>query len=138
MKYKHYLEKITVCLTLLSSLILNKLSRIQYSLKKQKNKKKVYNFVFNNKFTVYKFKYKSIDKCDVLLLCVEYKKNNFFIFHLLLVNYCFICYRLTVDNKKMADKNQANQPQPIVKIGHYTLGQTLGVGTFGKVKSKTI
>lgn len=27
-------------------------------------------------------------------------------------------------------------PQPIVKIGHYTLGQTLGVGTFGKVKSK--
>ncbi|KAJ1525692.1 hypothetical protein ONE63_008903 [Megalurothrips usitatus] len=25
-------------------------------------------------------------------------------------------------------------PQPIVKIGHYTLGQTLGVGTFGKVK----
>lgn len=34
----------------------------------------------------------------------------------------------------MADKNQANQPQPLVKIGHYTLGQTLGVGTFGKVK----
>jgi len=29
----------------------------------------------------------------------------------------------------------ASQPQPIVKIGHYTLGQTLGVGTFGKVKS---
>lgn len=24
--------------------------------------------------------------------------------------------------------------QPIVKIGHYTLGVTLGVGTFGKVK----
>lgn len=24
--------------------------------------------------------------------------------------------------------------QPIVKIGHYTLGATLGVGTFGKVK----
>lgn len=24
--------------------------------------------------------------------------------------------------------------QPIVKIGHYTLGITLGVGTFGKVK----
>lgn len=38
----------------------------------------------------------------------------------------------------MADKSQANQPQPIVKIGHYTLGQTLGVGTFGKVKSMTI
>ncbi|XP_015190331.1 PREDICTED: 5'-AMP-activated protein kinase catalytic subunit alpha-2 [Polistes dominula] len=34
----------------------------------------------------------------------------------------------------MSDKNQTNQPQPIVKIGHYTLGQTLGVGTFGKVK----
>lgn len=24
--------------------------------------------------------------------------------------------------------------QPIVKIGHYTLGATLGTGTFGKVK----
>lgn len=24
--------------------------------------------------------------------------------------------------------------QPIVKIGHYTLGATLGIGTFGKVK----
>lgn len=24
---------------------------------------------------------------------------------------------------------------PIVKIGHYVLGETLGVGTFGKVKS---
>nr|BBG74243.1 AMP-activated protein kinase alpha [Riptortus pedestris] len=33
----------------------------------------------------------------------------------------------------MADKSQAS-PQPIVKIGHYILGQTLGVGTFGKVK----
>lgn len=26
--------------------------------------------------------------------------------------------------------------QPLVKIGHYILGETLGVGTFGKVKSK--
>ncbi|XP_066581707.1 5'-AMP-activated protein kinase catalytic subunit alpha-2 [Prorops nasuta] len=34
----------------------------------------------------------------------------------------------------MAEKNQQSQQQPIVKIGHYTLGQTLGVGTFGKVK----
>lgn len=34
----------------------------------------------------------------------------------------------------MAEKPQGLQP--IVKIGHYTLGQTLGVGTFGKVKSK--
>lgn len=33
----------------------------------------------------------------------------------------------------MADKSQTT-PQPIVKIGHYILGQTLGVGTFGKVK----
>ncbi|VVC25113.1 Protein kinase, ATP binding site,Protein kinase domain,Serine/threonine-protein kinase, active site,AMPK [Cinara cedri] len=30
-------------------------------------------------------------------------------------------------------KNNSSQ-QPIVKIGHYILGQTLGVGTFGKVK----
>lgn len=26
--------------------------------------------------------------------------------------------------------------KPLVKIGHYALGETLGVGTFGKVKSK--
>jgi len=25
-----------------------------------------------------------------------------------------------------------------VKIGHYILGDTLGVGTFGKVKGKTV
>ena len=31
---------------------------------------------------------------------------------------------------------QPNQQQPLVKIGHYILGETLGVGTFGKVKSK--
>jgi hypothetical protein len=36
----------------------------------------------------------------------------------------------------MAEKLQQTSQQPIVKIGHYTLGQTLGVGTFGKVKSK--
>ncbi len=30
----------------------------------------------------------------------------------------------------------ATNQQPIVKIGHYVLGQTLGTGTFGKVKSK--
>ncbi|CAH0395475.1 unnamed protein product [Bemisia tabaci] len=34
----------------------------------------------------------------------------------------------------MSDKNQNSGQQPIVKIGHYTLGATLGVGTFGKVK----
>ncbi|KAL1129949.1 hypothetical protein AAG570_012893 [Ranatra chinensis] len=33
----------------------------------------------------------------------------------------------------MAEKSQIS-PQPIVKVGHYILGQTLGVGTFGKVK----
>lgn len=38
----------------------------------------------------------------------------------------------------MSEKLPSNQPQPIVKIGHYTLGQTLGVGTFGKVKSTCI
>ncbi|XP_068992192.1 5'-AMP-activated protein kinase catalytic subunit alpha-2 isoform X1 [Neodiprion pinetum] len=37
-------------------------------------------------------------------------------------------------HSKMTDKIQSGQPQPIVKIGHYTLGPTLGVGTFGKVK----
>lgn len=35
----------------------------------------------------------------------------------------------------MSDKPVvASGNQPIVKIGHYTLGTTLGVGTFGKVK----
>ena len=33
----------------------------------------------------------------------------------------------------MADKS----PPPQVKIGHYILGDTLGTGTFGKVKSKS-
>lgn len=35
---------------------------------------------------------------------------------------------------KMADKSGSNTAQ--VKIGHYILGDTLGIGTFGKVKSK--
>jgi len=30
-----------------------------------------------------------------------------------------------------------SQEKPLVKIGHYALGETLGVGTFGKVKSKS-
>ncbi|XP_059488441.1 5'-AMP-activated protein kinase catalytic subunit alpha-2 isoform X2 [Neocloeon triangulifer] len=34
-----------------------------------------------------------------------------------------------------ADKTEVGSgQQPIVKIGHYTLGATLGIGTFGKVK----
>lgn len=31
--------------------------------------------------------------------------------------------------------SQLSQEKPLVKIGHYVLGETLGVGTFGKVKS---
>ena len=27
--------------------------------------------------------------------------------------------------------------QPLVQIGHYKLGETLGIGTFGKVKGKS-
>ena len=45
----------------------------------------------------------------------------------------------------MADHRAANmnpammsQEKPLVKIGHYALGETLGVGTFGKVKSMEI
>lgn len=34
----------------------------------------------------------------------------------------------------MAAEKSAQNPE--VKIGHYILGETLGVGTFGKVKSK--
>lgn len=37
----------------------------------------------------------------------------------------------------MAFRND-QQDQPIVKIGHYVLGETLGIGSFGKVKSKFI
>ncbi|KAL8597835.1 protein kinase, AMP-activated, alpha 2 catalytic subunit [Nucella lapillus] len=38
----------------------------------------------------------------------------------------------------MADKTDGkSQPQAQVKIGHYILGDTLGVGTFGKVKIAT-
>lgn len=33
-----------------------------------------------------------------------------------------------------SDKHSGVPVQPLVKIGHYILGQTLGVGTFGKVK----
>ena len=34
--------------------------------------------------------------------------------------------------------NMAEKPQPQVKIGHYIIGDTLGVGTFGKVKRKLL
>ena len=34
----------------------------------------------------------------------------------------------------MADKNQGSK-QPPIRIGYYMLGETLGVGSFGKVKS---
>nr|ANT47199.1 5'-AMP-activated protein kinase catalytic subunit alpha-2 [Dastarcus helophoroides] len=34
----------------------------------------------------------------------------------------------------MGDKSMNQNAQPLVKIGHYILGETLGVGTFGKVK----
>lgn len=44
---------------------------------------------------------------------------------------------VNIVNMASIEKNATQlAPQPIVKIGHYTLGQTLGVGTFGKVKSK--
>lgn len=42
----------------------------------------------------------------------------------------------------MAEKNQQSavfdQQQQSIKIGYYILGETLGIGTFGKVKSKLI
>lgn len=34
--------------------------------------------------------------------------------------------------------DQQTKEKPMIKIGHYVLGETLGVGTFGKVKSKFI
>ncbi len=34
----------------------------------------------------------------------------------------------------MSDKTQALN-QPPIKIGHYLLAETLGIGSFGKVKS---
>jgi 5'-AMP-activated protein kinase, catalytic alpha subunit len=42
---------------------------------------------------------------------------------------------LKVDNKTAIIMSVPTPPpQPLVKIGHYILGPTLGVGTFGKVK----
>jgi hypothetical protein len=43
-----------------------------------------------------------------------------------------------LDQSGMASPDNVDKggtPQPIVKVGHYTLGATLGIGTFGKVKS---
>lgn len=37
-------------------------------------------------------------------------------------------------NESSGQPNTSTGVQPIVKIGHYTLGNTLGIGTFGKVK----
>ena len=44
----------------------------------------------------------------------------------------------TMSDKSHSPQIIPTQPthQPLVKIGHYILGETLGVGTFGKVKSK--
>jgi serine/threonine protein kinase, putative len=38
----------------------------------------------------------------------------------------------------MSDRNLniSSHQTPLIKIGHYILGETLGVGTFGKVKSE--
>ena len=33
-------------------------------------------------------------------------------------------------------EQREEKSQPLLKIGHYALGDTLGVGTFGKVKGK--
>lgn len=42
----------------------------------------------------------------------------------------------TTTSSPLPCPNVSNQQQPLIKIGHYILGETLGVGTFGKVKSK--
>lgn len=52
----------------------------------------------------------------------------------------FSCYWKTCPGQhfkswKMAEKSSSSQNAQ-VKIGHYILGDTLGIGTFGKVKSK--
>ena len=36
----------------------------------------------------------------------------------------------------MSINNQQQQHSQSIKIGHYILGETLGIGSFGKVKSK--
>jgi len=38
----------------------------------------------------------------------------------------------TVGGRERSGSSSGNAPQ--VKIGHYILGETLGIGTFGKVK----
>ena len=43
----------------------------------------------------------------------------------------------TVAANNNSNSNLPPGPHPMVKIGHYVLGETLGIGTFGKVKSKS-
>ena len=40
------------------------------------------------------------------------------------------------DSHPEAEKKSSGG-QALVQIGHYVLGETLGIGTFGKVKGKT-
>ena len=35
-------------------------------------------------------------------------------------------------------ERKASGGQALVQIGHYVLGETLGIGTFGKVKGKSL
>lgn len=75
--------------------------------------------------------------CIVVNLCdVSFQLLRFFSW-ICVQQYSDINYGRNYEHSlMMAEKLQQTSQQPIVKIGHYTLGQTLGVGTFGKVKSK--
>ena len=40
-----------------------------------------------------------------------------------------------MSERTVASAVMMSQEKPLIKIGYYVLGETLGVGTFGKVKS---
>uniref|UniRef100_A0ACB8EPZ0 Serine threonine-protein kinase n=1 Tax=Sphaerodactylus townsendi TaxID=933632 RepID=A0ACB8EPZ0_9SAUR len=46
--------------------------------------------------------------------------------------------RMLADWRKMAAADKQKHEHGRVKIGHYILGDTLGVGTFGKVKASVL
>ena len=41
-------------------------------------------------------------------------------------------------NSQQNREQRDDKSQPLLKIGHYALGDTLGVGTFGKVKGSVL
>lgn len=69
----------------------------------------------------------SVSLFKITFDCVGCGRNKFLYGHF---------FRLTMAERPVITPAMLSQEKPLVKIGHYALGETLGVGTFGKVKSK--